>query len=93
MFFKDMNTPIDPVAEGVPGEDYRQCRVISRLCLVYGSAMLLAMLIPNTLGGRLCFMAIGTAILTISLLLHLAGRKARRTNVIAAPDSEVSIHS
>ena len=93
MFFKDMNTPIDPMAEGVPGEDYRQCRVISRLCLVYGSAMLLAMLIPNTLGGRLCFMAIGIAILTISLLLHLAGRKARRTNVVAAPDSEVSIHS
>jgi SSS family solute:Na+ symporter len=69
-FFKDMVTPIDPVAEHIVYDDGRQYRVIGKLCLLYGSAMMAGMLIPNHLEGRLCFGFVGTVLLFIGWLLY-----------------------
>ncbi|MGC8552584.1 MAG: sodium:solute symporter family transporter [Phycisphaerae bacterium] len=77
-FFADMKRPIDPMAEGLVYDDTRQYRVLSRMCLVYGGVVLLGMLIPNNLTGRLCFGFIGGVIVSIGILLLIAERRSRR---------------
>lgn len=76
-FFTQMHTPIDPVAEGVPGweEDRRHYHVMGILCLLYGGFILLMALLPNPLWGRLCFVFCGGLIGGLGLMLYLIGRR------------------
>ncbi len=69
-FFHDMQTPVDPLAEGIRYDDARQYLVIGRLCLIYGAVMLLGMLIPNAPSGRLCFAFVGGVVLSIGVILR-----------------------
>jgi SSS family solute:Na+ symporter len=77
-FFRDMNTPIDPIAEGIVYDDARQYRTIGVLCLIYGGAMLLGILIPNELQGRLCFLYIGGVMTFLGGILLLGARVSSR---------------
>lgn len=86
-FFKDMKTPVDPVAENIVYDDARQYRVIGRLCLLYGGVMLLGTLIPNPLHGRLCFVFVGGMMLLLGGVLTAAARRhqAREAQAAAIP--------
>ena len=76
-FFRDMRTPIDPIAEGIRYDDARQYSVVGKLCMTYGAVMLLGMCIPNAASGRLCFAFIGGIVLGIGLILYRASVRQR----------------
>ena len=56
-----MNTPL--VSPKGPSEgderDFQQRALLGKLCLVYGSCIMLMVLIPNPIQGRLCFLFCG----------------------------------
>lgn len=68
-FFTRVNTPYG----GIEGETVTENRpllaTIGKLSVFYGSFILLYALIPNSLGGRLCFLLGGGAIVAIGLTL------------------------
>ena len=75
-FYKDMNTPIDHVAEKTSDSDAAQYRNMSLMCFVYGTAICLGSLIPNTGTERLLFIyAGGTFLLVGGLLRFIYNRK------------------
>jgi solute:Na+ symporter, SSS family len=61
-FFRNLQVPIDPGREGIVNHDRLIYRLIGGLCMFYGGFILLLMLIPNPLQGRLCFLFCGGAI-------------------------------
>lgn len=86
-FFEDMNTPIDHAAEGTQNHDAMQYRVMGQLCMVYGGFLLLGMLIPGGMTGRLSFLFIGGVIIGIGGLLYLGYLKRVKQEQQEAPDS------
>lgn len=78
-FFDDMATPIQPKEHELGGHDdeSRQCAVLGNLCLVYGAFILLLVLIPNELRGRLIILCCSVIVATIGLALKALGRKYR----------------
>lgn len=74
-FFTRMNTPV----YSKPGEsdrhDKSQLSILGLLCLAYGGFVLLLILIPNPLLGRLCFFFTGLVIAGIGLLLRFQSKK------------------
>ncbi len=75
-FFDDMERPVgedDPdLGKDDPG---LQIRLISRVATGYGIFMLLMMLIPNPMSGRLAFAGCGLVLLVISALLRRSGAR------------------
>jgi solute:Na+ symporter, SSS family len=73
-FFKNIRTPIDARAEGIENHDEVLYRLMGLLCIVYGAFILLLILIPNNLIGRLCFVFCGGAIEIMGLILYWRSR-------------------
>jgi len=66
--FRKLDTPL----ESIPGSDLSDepvYRLLGRLCVVFGGFVLTLMLIPNPLGGRLCFLLVGGIIAVAGLVL------------------------
>jgi SSS family solute:Na+ symporter len=85
--FDNLKTPIDTAAEGVGNYDTVLYRMIGMLCLVYGSFVLLLILIPNSTRGRLCFLFCGGFIFLTGLVLFgLSRRKGRPADEATAAD-------
>lgn len=80
-FFKDMDTPIDHVKEDVENQDAIQYRLVGIACLAFGSFVLLGMLIPNPLYGRICFLFVGGIIFGIGLLLYYLSKRVGNISV------------
>ena len=78
-FFEDMATPIQPEEQELGGHDdeSRQCAVLSNLCLVYGGFVLLLVLIPNPLAGRLIILCCSSIVAAIGLFLKSLSRRYR----------------
>jgi Na+/proline symporter len=81
-FFTNLETPVDK--HGVQGVQTSIYKLLGALCLVYGAFILLLMLIPNSPGGRVCFLFCGGAIFGVGALLHRTG-KAMMPPAAAAP--------
>jgi hypothetical protein len=88
-FFNEMHTPVDFEKEEGPGSDNVQAKLMGTLCLIYGSFMLLLMLIPNPLKGRLCFLFCGGCMFGVGALLYRAGTKHGRRGATALPGGSV----
>jgi solute:Na+ symporter, SSS family len=74
-FFAKLHTPLKP-KEDAAMSDEPVYRLLGMLCMIYGAFILLLMLIPNGLGGRLCFLFVGGIIGTAGIVLHrIANRK------------------
>ena len=74
-FFVQLRTPLKP-REDAAMSDEPVYRLLGVLCLIYGAFILLLMLIPNGLGGRLCFLFVGGVIGGAGLVLYtIANRK------------------
>ena len=82
-FFKDVNRPIDLVAENVPDTDTAQFRAISFICFIYGGFVMLLTLIPNSFGGRLAFVFCGGFILLVGWGLRMAAMRTERKRKIS----------
>lgn len=80
-FYKKMHTPVDFEKEvGQCSANY-QLKVIGGLSIVTGGLILLLLLVPNTLFGRLCILSVSGFILLTGLLMLCAGLKqSRRVN-------------
>lgn len=74
-FFRKQETPIDLKAEGIVESDGTQAKTMGYLCLSYGIFIVLGVFIPNGVMGRIVFMAIGSGISLVGMLLLYAGSK------------------
>jgi Na+/proline symporter len=81
-FFQNLHTPIK--AQASAGQQSTVYKLLGALCLVYGGFILLLMLIPNNLTGRLCFLFCGGAIFGVGALIYRAGRVP--SPVVPAPE-------
>ena len=75
-FLVRLDKPIDFTAEEGAGNDARQSAAVGWLCVAYGSFVVLLMLIPNPLTGRLAFVGCGGLVAGIGALLVRSGRRA-----------------
>jgi hypothetical protein len=80
-FFAKMHQPVDFAREEKSaGSDNAQARAMGGLCLIYGAFMILLMLIPNPLSGRLAFLFCGGVMFWIGAVLFRAGRARQATS-------------
>ena len=86
-FFTDMNTPIDFEQEVGAGKDSVQSKTLGILCLIYGGFVLLMVLVPNNLTGRLAFLFCGGLIAGIGWLLFRASKKADKVDALKTANS------
>jgi solute:Na+ symporter, SSS family len=75
--FERMQTPIDEVKEGVVDNTYFQALTVGILCMVYGAAVLLCMLIPNPIAGRLCFAFCGGGMMIFGIGFYIKSRSLK----------------
>lgn len=74
-FFERQSRPVLYVAEGGTESDDLQARTLGILCFIYGGFItLLGILIPNPLGGRLCFAFCGLLIVAVGAILYRASK-------------------
>jgi solute:Na+ symporter, SSS family len=81
MFFTNLNTPVDK--HGVGTVQTSVYKLLGRLCLVYGSFILLLAAIPNRFTGRLAFLFCGGVMFIIGALLSWIGRRTAATAVVS----------
>jgi hypothetical protein len=76
-FFLKLNTPVNFAAEEGAGtaNDSQQSSVVGRLCLAYGSFVVLLAFIPNPWPGRLAFIGCGLLILTVGMALTRSAKR------------------
>ncbi len=72
-FFERLRTPVRK--EGVAALQEKIYRMLGILCLVYGSFILLMILIPNNLTGRLCVLFVGGSIFAMGAVLHWKSKR------------------
>jgi solute:Na+ symporter, SSS family len=75
-FFANLRTPLRP-KEDAAMSDEPVYRMLGVLCLIYGAFILLLMLIPNGVGGRLCFLFVGGIIGAAGAVLYWVANKKR----------------
>ena len=75
--FDDMNTPVDFEREiGAENDNsQQQAKTLGTLALVYGGGILLLVLIPNPLSGRLAILSCSVLMLAVGTALVMAGRR------------------
>ena len=79
-FFETMHTPIDYEKEvGSTAIDYDQYFVLAKAVFGVGLAVLLILLVPNDMAGRLCILFVSGFILAAGGLLYWGGRRARKS--------------
>ncbi|MEX0332017.1 MAG: sodium:solute symporter [Puniceicoccaceae bacterium] len=77
-FFKTMHTPVDFLKEIGVSKNYQQLVILSRTSIGIGLSMLLFLLVPNSLGGRISILFVGGFCLTVGGLLHWGSRVEKR---------------
>jgi len=87
-FFTAMNTPIDFETEVGAGKDSMQSKTLGVLCLIYGGFVLLMVLVPNDLTGRLAFLFCGGLIAGIGWLLFKSSKKSKALEDAKAAGSD-----
>lgn len=74
-FYHDMHRPVDFEKEVGQANDRAQLQLIGRLSLALGLLILLLLVVPNPLAGRLTILGIGSGIALIGGGMLLAARK------------------
>ncbi len=87
-FFAALRTPVEK--QGV--EDLQQViyHMLGVLCMVYGGFILLLTLIPNSLGGRMCFVFCGGSLFTMGAILAWIGRRLEAKARLSSPAAPLS---
>lgn len=85
--FSKLHVPVEP-AQDADMSDEPVYRLLGALCMVYGAFILLLMLIPNPLIGRLCFLFVGGIIGAVGTVLYrVANRKRARAAALPTASS------
>lgn len=78
-FFERQRQPVDHSGEGGQESDDVQARILGILCFIYGGFIsVLGLIIPNPLGGRMCFLFCGLLIVAIGGLLYRASKAHKK---------------
>jgi len=75
-FFEQMHRPVDFAKEIGESTDNHQARALAKLCYVYAVFILLLVLIPNPMLGRLCILFCAASMGFIGWLLQRSSRPA-----------------
>ncbi|MFA5689842.1 MAG: hypothetical protein WC959_12000 [Kiritimatiellales bacterium] len=78
-FYRRMHTPINFEKEVGSANDSFQLRIIGRLSAATGALLMLLLLVPNDLSGRLCIFSVCGFILLVGLVMVLAAKRRERT--------------
>ncbi|MDK2971384.1 MAG: hypothetical protein PWP23_1139 [Candidatus Sumerlaeota bacterium] len=80
-FFQRLATPVTSDDEPEKANDARQSNTLAVLCYVYGGfILLLAVFVPNSMGGRLSYVFCGSLIAGVGAALHYVARKGAKKN-------------
>jgi Na+/proline symporter len=77
-FFTNLKTPLATQNGG--GAQTAVYKLLGALCVAYGIFVLLLLLIPNSLRGRLCFFFVGGVIFGVGAILFSISRRHPRQN-------------
>lgn len=89
LFFRNMNTPVDSAAEASSVRSDVIYRTLGLMCVIWGGFIILLMLIPNSPGGRFCFLFVGGVLAAAGgFLLRLASRERKARCGEAAPAAQ-----
>jgi SSS family solute:Na+ symporter len=89
-FLRNLDAPVDAVAEGLNDQDATIYTLMGRLCLTFGTFVLtLAAFVPNRPAGRLAFVFCGGAIFVAGYVLARQGKVL--TGVAAAAAATVPV--
>lgn len=88
--FQDLKRPVDHLGEGGENQDAMQYKIIGVLSLVMGSFLLLCVLIPNPLYGRVSFAIIGGVLAGIGLLLIRSFHRQKELDAFSAQHADDS---
>jgi hypothetical protein len=77
-FFVRLKTPVRARTGEEAREDQAISNSIGKLLLLYGSYVTVLALIPNSMGGRLCFIACGGVMVAAGALIWLTHRTYKR---------------
>jgi hypothetical protein len=69
-FFTRLKTPLQKAPDQVTREDTSIVFSIGNLSIIYGSFVVLSVLIPNSLGGRFCFVCCGGIMVAVGLFVR-----------------------
>ena len=94
-FFTRLKEPVHRAPGQVTREDTSIAASIGKLCLIYGSFVMLSAAIPNSIGGRLCFIGSGGTMVATGLFVRWFYRKLdekslRESEAILPPIAEPS---
>ena len=81
-FFKTMHTPVDFLKEIGVSKNYQQLIILSRTSLGIGLSMLLFLLVPNSLGGRMGVLFVAGFCLGVGGLLSWGSRVEKRKSLL-----------
>ena len=84
-FYKRMYTPVDFEKEVGDANDGYQLKVIGTLSVITGALLMLLLLVPNPLSGRICILSVCGFILLVGLLMLRAA--ARRPKPVAEKEA------
>jgi Na+/proline symporter len=67
--YTNMETPVLADSDEHQHTDRMQCRKMGGLCLSYGTVLMLGVLLPNDIKGRICFLICGAVVAGIGAIL------------------------
>ncbi|HEX2099685.1 MAG TPA: hypothetical protein VHF69_03420 [Candidatus Synoicihabitans sp.] len=74
-FFERMRTPLPDDPAAAVQENYGFVDTVGRLCVLYGGFIVVLAAIPNTFGGRVCYVACGALIACVGVLLRRTSQR------------------
>ena len=75
-FYARMNKPVDFAKEVGTGNDFRQFKMVGLFVMIAGGLLMLLLLVPNPLRGRITILIIAIFVLTLGFLLYRLGVRA-----------------
>ena len=74
-----MNTPIDLDKEQIGPPDLRQFAIIGSIAMIMGGILLLLVIAPATVGGKLAIVLTGSIVFIVGLILSFISRKLMKS--------------
>jgi uncharacterized BrkB/YihY/UPF0761 family membrane protein len=78
-FFKDLKTPVGELTAEQVKENHKVVGAIGILCMIFGSFVLLLLIVPNEMEKRLGFLFCGGSIVTVGWLLRRISKRHEAT--------------
>jgi solute:Na+ symporter, SSS family len=89
-FFTRARTPLGESPGGTSPENRKYPVAISRMCMIYGAFILLSVFIPNSMTGRLCYLACGGVMLALGALIARVYRSRAPEPELVAQEHDLS---